>query len=153
MSKSNRLDFNTAIITYPSDYDGLLTIGLIMEKFEEITYYNPGTKVVIAKETADDEIQRDHYHLYYDSEKRKSIRGTSYFDIKLPEPIVVFINPDDKKTRTYQLLSELQSKLGGDNKDDMVPLLDQYVNDENNFVKGTTYEILNVAHPNIQLKK
>lgn len=153
MPKSEaRLQFNTAIITYPSDYDGLLTIGLIMEKFEEITYYNPGTKVVIAKETADDEIQRDHYHLYYDSVKRKDCT-TKYFDIKLPEPIVVFINPDDKKTRTYQLLSELQSKLGGDNKDDMVPLLDRYVNDEDNFMKGTTYEILNVAHPNIQLKK
>ena len=134
MPRADQLAFNTAIITYPSDYDGLLTIGLIMEKFEEITYYNPGTKVVIAKETADDEIQRDHYHLYYDAEKRKQC-NTKYFDIKLPEPIVVFINPDDKKTRTYQLLSELQSKLGGDNKDDMVPLLDRYVNDEDNFMK------------------
>lgn len=146
------LQFNTAIITYPSDYDGLLDIGLITQKFEEITYYNPGTKVVIAKETADEEIQRDHHHIYYDTTIRKRV-STKYFDIKLPEPVVVFINPDDKKTRTYQLLSDLQSKLGSDNKNDMVPLLDQYVADENNFVKGTTYEILNVAHPNIQLKK
>lgn len=150
--KRNEVSFNTAIITYPSDYDGLLDIGLITQKFEEITYYNPGTKVVIAKETADEEIQRDHFHLYYDSEKRKNCT-TAYFDIKLPEPVVVFINPDDKKTRTYQLLSDLQSKLGSDNKNDMVPLLDQYVNNEENFVKGTTYDILSVAHPNIQLKK
>lgn len=152
MPCKEKLLFNTAIITYPSDYDGLLDIGLIMQKFEEITYYNPGTKVVIAKETADDEIQRDHYHLYYDSEKRKGCT-TKYFDIKLPEPVVVFINPDEKKTRTYQTLSDLQSKLGSDNQNDMVPLLDQYVNNENNFIKGTTYDILSVAHPNIQLKK
>jgi len=152
LKKENRIDFNTAIITYPSDYDGLLNISLIMQKFEEITYYNPGTKVVIAKETADEEIQRDHYHLYYDSEKRKQCT-TKYFDIPLPEPVVVFINPDEKKTRTYQLLSELQSKLGSDNKNDMVPLLDQYVKNEDNFMKGTTYDILSVAHPNIQLKK
>lgn len=115
-----RLNFNTAIITYPSNYDNLLTIELVEEKFKSIIN-NTNAKVVIAREDPDEEIQRIHYHVYFDSSKKKEI-GQKYFDIPLPEPVVVFIKKDN--TRTYQLLADLASKLGGDNKDVMVPLLD-----------------------------
>lgn len=150
IKSGNRLKFNTAIITYPSDYDGLLTIELILKNYS--TLMTPTTKVVVAQEDPDEEIQRKHYHLYWDDEKAKSVT-TNYFNIDLPEPVVVFINPDEKKTRSYQLLSELQSQLGIDSNldNDMVPLLDQYVKE--NYKEGTEYDILKVAHPNIQLKK
>lgn len=146
----NSLQFNTAIITYPSNYDNLLTIELIEKKFKDVIS-NTSTKVVIAREDPDEEINRIHYHVYYDydeDKKRKDVT-TKYFDILLPEPVVVFVKQD--KTRTYQLLADLASKLGGDTNNEMVPLLDQYVKDE--MDEGTTYDILSVAHPNIQLKK
>lgn len=145
--KESKLQFNTCIITYPSNYDNLLTIELIEKRFKEVIS-NTSAKVVIAREDPDDEINRVHYHIYYDSELKKCV-STKYFDISLPEPVVVFVRED--KTRTYQLLADLASKLGGDTKDEMVPLLDQYVKDE--MEQGTTYDILSVAHPNIQLKK
>ena len=146
--KSKYLQFNTCIITYPSNYDNLLTIELIEKKFKEIII-NTTTKVVIAREDPDEEINRIHYHIYYDNEDKRLQCSTKYFDIPLPEPVVVFVKQD--KTRTYQLLADLASKLGGDNEQDMVPLLDQYLKDE--MEEGTMYDILSVAHPNIQLKK
>lgn len=154
-NNKNQIDFNTAIITYPSDYDGLLTIGTIVDKFQPIV--KPTTKVVIAKETADEEIQRDHYHVYYDDEKYRKSVSTKYFDIKLPEPVVLFTHCD--KTREYETLSVLASKLGWDNGKEMVAKLDQYVNELNNDKEENSnkyinhWEILEVAHPNIQLKK
>ena len=137
--------FNTAIITYPSDYNKLLTIELIIEKFKGIM--NPTTKVVIAQEDPDEDIQRTHYHLYWDDVKRKEV-NQKYFDIDLPEPVVVFIHPD--KTREYKLLSELESQLGWDNGEEMVAKLDDYVMKAEEY---ESYDVLAKAHPNIQLKK
>lgn len=149
--RSNILKFNTAIITYPSNYDGLLTIGTIVEFFSKLC--KPTTKIVVAREDPDEEIQRIHYHLYWDDEVNRKQVTTKYFDIPLPEPVVVFINPDEKKTRTYQLFTDLASKLGIDdiNEKEMVTKLDQYISE--NYEEGTMYDILKVAHPNIQLKK
>lgn len=144
----NALIFNTAIITYPSDYNQLLTIDLIIEKFKSIM--TPTTKVVIAQEDPDEDIQRTHYHLYWDDKQRKEV-VTNYFDIELPEPVVVFIHPDEKKTREYKLLSELESQLGWDNGEEMVAKLDDFVDHHNEEFES--YEILVKAHPNIQLKK
>ena len=64
MPKSEaRLQFNTAIITYPSDYDGMLPLTNIISHYE--TQLNiKNTKVVIAQEDPDKDIQRIHYHLY-----------------------------------------------------------------------------------------
>ena len=145
MPKANYLQFNTAIITYPSDYDGLLSIGLIVDKFQSIC--KPTTKILVAREDPDEEIQRVHFHCYYDDEIRKQC-STSYFDIKLPEKVVVFIKED--KTREYRLLDDLASELGWDTDDVMVAKLNDYFEKEN---KWNSYEILDVAHPNIQLKR
>ena len=142
---SERLNFTTAIITYPSDYDGLLSIGLIVDKFQSIC--KPTTKVLIAREDPDEEIQRIHFHCYYDDDKKKYIRGTKYFDIKLPEPVIVFVHQDT--TREYEAMTVTASKLGWDNGEEMVAKLDQFVIDNN----LKEYKILDVAHPNIQLKK
>lgn len=150
----NSLQFNTAIITYPSDYDGLLTLGLITEKFESIM--NNSTKVVIGREDPDDEIQRIHFHVYWDGDKRKDCK-TDYFDIPLPEQVIVFIKKD--KTRSYVLYNTLASQLGCDNYEEMVTKIEPYIqslNDEekeNDNKQIESYEILKVAHPNLQLKK
>lgn len=147
-TEGKKLKFNTAIITYPSDYNGSLTIQSIIEKYKEIMI--PTTKVVIAKEEADEEIQRDHYHLYWDDKKQKQVR-TNYFDIDLPQPMIVFIHPDKGKTREYKYLSELESQLGWDNGEEMVAKLDMYVKEHSE--EYASYEILTKAHPNIQLKR
>ena len=142
--RENRLDFATAIITYPSDYDSLLSIGLIVDKFQSIM--TPTTKVVAAREDPDEEIQRSHFHVYWDDDIRKQVT-TKYFDIKLPEPVVDFIKEDT--TREYRLLSDLASEIGWDDSTEMVAKLEQFTKE-----KGyKEYKILDVAHPNIQLKK
>lgn len=143
--KSNLLDFNTAIITYPSDYNGLLTAQLILD-FYKSKCLTDSTKLVIAQEDPDEEIQRTHFHLYWDDVKRKSVT-TAYFDIPLEYPIIVFIHPD--KTREYSILSELESQLGWDNGEEMVAKLDEYCR-ENGFID---HQVLHSAHPNIQLRK
>ena len=146
IAKERKLQFNTAIITYPSDYDGLLTLQLIVEKFQSII--NLSTKIVVAREDPDDEIQRVHYHLYWDDDKRKTIT-TNHFDIKLPEPVVVFIKQNGN--RDYRLYSDISSQLGIDNFEEMRPKLDQYLEEEKeNYVK---WDYLDRAHPNIKLKK
>lgn len=143
--KPNLLDFNTAIITYPSDYNGLLNAQVILD-FYKSKCLTDSTKLVIAQEDPDEEIQRTHFHLYWDDVKRKSVT-TSYFDIPLEYPVIVFIHPD--KTREYSVLSELESQLGWDNSEEMVAKLDEYCK-ENGFID---HQILKVAHPNIQVRK
>ena len=141
---NNTLLFNTAIITYPSDYNRLLSLPLIINKFKSIM--TPTTKVVIAQEDPDEEIQRTHYHLYWDDKKRKEV-STNYFDIDLPEPVVVFIHED--KTREYRFLAEMENQLCWDNGEEMVAKLDEYTKKEG----FKEYDVLKKAHPNIQLKK
>lgn len=142
----NTLVFNTAIITYPSDYNKLLTIELIIDKFRSIT--TDTTKVVIAQEDPDEDIQRTHYHLYWDDKTQKQVT-TTYFDITLPEPVVCLIHPD--KTREYKTLYEMECQLSWDNGEEMVAKLDDFV--KKNKEEYESYEVLNKAHPNIQLKK
>lgn len=148
------LRFNTAIITYPSDYDGLLTTDTIINNFKKLGIKN--TKIVIAREDPDEEITRIHYHVYYDIENIKQI-STKYFDIPLCEPVYVFIK--DNTTREYTLKSILDSELGIENAEDMHAKLDQYTMKENeiNFLnnkpKIIKWDLLSVAHPNLQLKK
>lgn len=145
MVRKTDIVFNTCIVTYPSDYDGLLSIGLIVDKFQSIM--TPTTKVVAAREDPDEEIQRSHFHVYWDDEEKRKQVSTKYFDIKLPEPVVDFIKEDT--TREYRLLSDLASEIGWDDGTEMVAKLEQFTKD-----KGyKEYKILDVAHPNIQLKK
>ena len=116
---------------------------------------NKTTKVVIAREDPDEQIQRIHYHVYYDNLKQKQV-STKYFDIPLPEPVYVFIKQDT--TREYKLKSLLDSELGIDNDDEMHAKMDQYImdmsiNNNNTNTKIIKWDLLTVAHPNIQLKK
>lgn len=142
---SKYLQFNTAIITYPSDYNGLLNAQVILD-FYKSKCLTDSTKLVIAQEDPDEEIQRTHFHLYWDDKVQKKVT-TSYFDIPLEYPMIVFIHPD--KTREYSILSELESQLGWDNGEEMVAKLDEYCK-ENGFIDN---QVLRVAHPNIQLRK
>ena len=106
--QNTQLKFQTAIITYPSDYNGWLTLQILTDYYQNIFFKDCTTiKVVIAKETADEEIQRDHYHIYMDSPTRLYL-NQKYLDIPLPEPCFVFINKDS--TRSYEFFSTLASR-------------------------------------------
>lgn len=144
--KSKYLQFNTAIITYPSDTNKLIDTKRILQYYQENQILFSTTKLVIAQEDPDDEIQRIHFHLYWDDLKRKQV-NTKYFDIPLEYPIIVFIHPD--KTREYSILSEMESQLGWDNSAEMVAKLEHYIQESG----YESYEILNEAHPNILLRK
>ena len=153
MGRKEQLKFQTAIITYPSDYDGWLTLQILTDYYQNIFFKDNTTiKVVIAKENADEEIQRDHYHIYLDSPTQLQL-NQKYLDVPLPEPCFVFINKDS--TRSYQFFSVLASRYGIESLHDptMADKIDLYIERElsGNDVKG--WEILQVAHPNLQLKK
>ena len=143
--EEGQVQFNTAILTYPSDFNGFLSVGIICE----FLYEKLGDKVkmVVAREDADEKIQRNHFHCYIDSPKRLRIYPRKYFDIKLPNKLVVLIKQD--KTREYEDYNELESKLGWDNYEEMVGKLSSYI-----FEKGyVEYEVLEYAHPNLQIKQ
>ena len=143
MPRKNQLVFNTAIITYPSDYNGLLNAQVILDFFKS-KCLTQSTKLVIAQEDPDEEIQRTHFHLYWDDKQRKQI-STSYFDIPLEYPIIVFIHPD--KTREYFILSELESQLGWDNGEEMVAKLDDFV--KKSSIIYSSREALDALHGDV----
>ena len=159
-----RIFINTSI--YPDDvietlarifYDDL--INDLNSEEEKLLKYNAGIYNMNDifnegnehKEHADEEIQRDHFHLYLDSEKQLQITQ-KYFDIPLPEPCFVFIRPNG--TRTYKFFNDLASAYGIENIHDptMPAKIDDYIQKELKE-EGIVYEILSVCHPNIQLKK
>lgn len=152
MGPNKQLKFRTAIITYPSDYNGWLTIGILTDYYDNVFFKDSTTiKVVIAKENADEEIQRDHHHIYLDSPTQLSL-NQKYLDIPLPEPCFVFINKDS--TRSYEFFSTLASRYGIESLHDptLADKIDIYIKEElGGEING--WEILQVAHPNIQLKK
>ncbi len=144
---SERLNFNTALITYPSDFNKLLTAQRITEHYKNNGLLTATTKIVIAQEDPDEDIKRTHFHLYWDDVKKKYIRGTKYYDIPLEYPILaVYIG---KHPQEYFVLNELESQLGWDNGAEMVAKLDDWIKE-----KGyDSYKILEVAHANIKVKK
>ena len=144
---SERLQFNTALITYPSDFNKLLTAQRITEHYKNNGLLTATTKIVIAQEDPDEDIKRIHFHLYWDDVKKKCIRGTRYFDIPLEYPILaVYVG---KYVEDYFVLNELESQLGWDNGAEMVAKLDDWIKE-----KGyDRYNILKVAHANIKVKK
>lgn len=156
--RNTEVKFQTAIVTYPSDFCGQLTLGMIAEFFDGM--YNhptlstrrkkrtPKVKIVFAREDADEQIQRDHFHGYLDSDEQLKVYPASTYDIPLPAPVVVFVHNDEKKTREYEFLHVLESQLGWDNNTEMVNLLAKYT-EEHGFIE---YNILHTAHPNIKVK-
>ena len=148
MTKTKNVCFRTAIITYPSDYDGLLTIELINAKLNAVKSAN--TKIVIAREDPDDSIRRVHYHSYWDDKIDKCVTP-SYFDVELPQRVIVFIKPD--KTREYKLYDELASQLGFDNDVECHEKIGQYIKEKYGNEMEIKWDILNKAHPNLETKK
>lgn len=144
----NRVRFRTAIITYPSNYDGLLSIGRICEKLGDIK--SPNTKIVVAREDPDDKIKRIHFHCYWDDKKEKYV-SPKYFDIKLPERVIVFIKLD--KSREYKTYNELASELGIDSDEECHEKIGQYVKEKYGEDSKVTWDILEYAHPNLETKK
>lgn len=143
---SERLIFNTALITYPSDFNKLLTAQRIVEHYKSKGLLTATTKLVIAQEDPDEDIKRVHFHLYWDDTKKKYIRGTRYYDIPLEYPILAVYN---ERLEDYFVLNELESQLGWDNGAEMVAKLDDWIKE-----KGyERYKILEVAHANIKVKK
>lgn len=143
---TSKVKFNTAILTYPSDFNGQLSVGIITEYLnKKLAKYH--CKVVIAREDADENIQRNHFHCYIDADKQIQVSPNKYFDITLQHPVVVFIK--ENTNREYKDLQELESELGWDNPNEMAELLSSY-GLKNGF---NHWKILTVAHPNLQVKK
>ena len=138
--------FNTAILTYPSTFNGFLSVGIITE-FLEKKFGKKKVKVVIAREDADEKIQRTHFHVYIDGSRQLKVRPRKYFDIKLPNKLVVLVGYDTK--RKYKDYSTLESELGWDNFEEMAAKLSSYC--EKYGYKN--FEVLEWCHPNLQVKK
>lgn len=151
--EEGQVSFNTAILTYPSDYDGLLSVGIITEFLESLFKRKKlKIKCVIAREDADDKIQRNHFHCYIDNKAQKQLKISpkKFFDIKLPVSIVIFVHNDKKKTREYKILPELINEQGWNiETNEWAPILASYTK-ENGFA---SYEVVDYAHPNLQIKK
>ena len=141
-----QVKFNTAILTYPSDFNDFLSVGIITEHLEHLLGKKK-IKVVIAREDADNKIQRNHFHCYIDSQRRLQISPRKYFDIKLPHKLVVFIRYD--KSRFYRDFDELASELGWDTDHEMVAKLSSYC-EQNDL---DSFDVLETAHPNLQVKR
>ena len=139
--------FYTAILTYPSDYDGLLSVGTITEFLEEKFRKYKDIKIVIAREDADEKVQRNHFHIYLDNPKQLQLSPKKFFDINLPEVIIILKREDG--TREYKLKCDLESQLGWDNGEEMFGRLASYCK-ENGF---EDWEEVDYAHPNLQIKK
>lgn len=147
-NEESKLHVTTMVMTYASDYDGLLTLGMITGRLEEVIRKHPKFKfkVVIAREDPDDQIQRIHYHIYFDVRKQLSFNPKTYFDIILPEPVVVLIKED--KTRDYRLKQDFMSELGADNYDEFEALVATWLKDNDEYVEVKT---VTKAHPNFRL--
>lgn len=144
VNKSNLLKFNTALITYPSDFNKQLTAQRIIEHFRN-KLLTATTKLVIGQEDPDEDIKRIHFHLYWDDVKQKNV-SNKYFDIPLEYPILAVYN---ERLEEYYVLNELESQLGWDNGAEMVAKLDDWIKE-----KGyERYKILKVAHANVKVKK
>jgi len=144
VNKSNLLKFNTALITYPSDFNKQLTAQRIIEHFRN-KLLTATTKLVIGQEDPDEDIKRIHFHLYWDDVKQKNV-SNKYFDIPLEYPILAVYN---ERLEDYFVLNELESQLGWDNGAEMVAKLDDWIKE-----KGyERYKILKVAHANVKVKK
>lgn len=150
MTKDKKVYFRTAIITYPSNYDGLLSIGRICEKLGDIK--SPNTKIVVAREDPDENIKRIHFHCYWDDKIDKNVTP-KYFDVKLPERVVVFIKPD--KSREYKTYNELASELGIDKDDECHEKIGKYIEEKygSEDKENIKWDILEYAHPNLETKK
>lgn len=147
MADGKTISFTTAIITYPSDYDGLINVGIITE-FLEAKFVNRKGKprIVVAREDPDEKVQRIHFHVYIDAGGNgfNSIRPNSYFNIKLPCDVLVLIKDDT--TREYKKVVDFKEEMKWD--DLLASNMDSYC-EENNYVE---WKIINEAHPNIQVK-
>ena len=116
--EEKRLNVTTMVVTYASDYDTVLTLDMVKSKLTSIVEKHPNFvfKIAVVKEHADEKIQRNHYHAYLDISKSFSFNPRTYFDIQLPDPVVILIRED--KTREYKIKSELMAEIGADNNDE-----------------------------------
>jgi len=104
-----------------------------------ISYY------AISKESADNEIKRDHYHAYLEFDDQVSF-GVTLMDVPLYEPVYSFYTSNNKDD-VYATYTEMD-------------LIKKYDNvDTNTLIKITKelncvrWKYLTVAHPNIKFKK
>lgn len=95
----------TYLITYASTFLNQISVGKIFEEadYRKGNFNKPKWEVLVAKELADDEIKREHFHSYWnwisDSQKSPNIRTEKYWDIPLPRPIISFMGIDSNGKR------------------------------------------------------
>lgn len=144
----DQVSFTYAILTYPSDYDGLLTT-LTLHEFLLSKQRLKNVKFVIAQEDPDDGIQRKHFHIYFDGYV-PGIKVNSFFNVDLPYKILILIKDDT--TREYKLLSDFIKEQHWNMASNLDSSLENQLKDycENNNYKE--WKIVTQAHPNLKVK-
>lgn len=143
-----KISFTYAILTYPSDYDGLINT-LTIHDFLLSKKHLEKVKFVIAKEDADEGIQRTHFHIYFDGYVN-GVRVKSFFNIDLPYKILILIKDDT--TREYKLLSDFIKEQNWNMASNLDSSLDDQLKEyceRNNYKE---WKIVTQAHPNLKVK-
>lgn len=111
--EKGKVQFRTAILTYPSTFMDQLNVDMILSFLKEKL---PGITIVVAKEMADKKHRRDHFHCYLDSKRQLRFSITSYLNIPLQRTICCWIKEDGEreytnKPKTEDEMAELHSSM------------------------------------------
>ena len=140
---NNLLNFTYGIITYPNDYLQSLTDEKIYQILEKHFYY------VGAYCENDNEIDHNHFHYFVmtKNKNRKQFRkGPKTFDIPLNENFVSFYKPfTGRNGKEERKLVGCERYSSFNNSTSIALKCSQ--------LGGTTYEIIDTAHPNLRIMK
>lgn len=133
------------LITYASTFLDQIQVGIICREadYRKKDLDNPRWEVLVAKEEADGEIHRDHFHCYWNWIAKKPrnpfITSETYWDIPLPRPIISFMGKDEQGKRCVQEEEFFDSFICDDD-------IESYCQ-EKGYEKWT---VITNAHPNIK---
>ena len=138
------------ILTYPQDYCGQLSIGLIVDKLTNLgidkDYWDSYVCHSIEKENSLAANGNSHYHVWNKPKDENTFiftRNHKYFDIKLDYPVISFYKVDDKGKRRW---------IGSEFKD-YFELNKQTYEEYAELIGADEWKEIIVAHPNIQKRK
>lgn len=141
------------LLTYASTFNENLTFDMILEFFKN--YFNNKKlkyDAILVRENKDEEILENHYHLWIKTEKPFSI-GKKTWDIKLINPVIAVYKGAIKDGWVQGYLDWPKEwcflpKNAMDNYEE----IENYVHNNFGYQIGE-WQILEKAHPNIQIKR
>ena len=158
--KTFRLTSKEFLLTYPSDFLGQLSVGIITEHIQtQWRYENNHSKCkfdsAVCHSHGDKDIDHDHFHVYMlYKEKRLDISRNDLFSIKLDRPVYAFYYQENSdKVGKYEFVDSLN--LVFDNLDETKDLTEEkrleffckQINAEGGWKK------IEYARPNIQPRR